>query len=248
MKAQFVSESLEFERGQNPKKIIGIGAHDIIRKKWDELQLSRYIGSLNIEKVNGEWCLALHVNSFPNQYSNIVNQVEKHMGEYLENPYEMQSTAIFPIKKEFVRIFIDIFNERFPDWPIKESMDFERGKETTRALKIGRREVFPDSDLFEEIHEYCEACLRDGWPKEFEEVSSINWSSRFPNFKVLLKGLAGEDPQYRFFLSHEGITIFYAHYVDAGGGRRAYQPREYKIEDMDHFIRILQFNQHYMPR
>lgn len=254
MKAQFVKENLEFERGMDPKSAMGIGQDKVIFNQWEKLMTQKGIGSLNIEKsLNDKLHFVVYVSQFPDAAKSGYKKVMEYLGDYLYGFYNNKGGEIkIRIKPEYNQNFINAYNMRYPDWPIEihESLDFERSKDSKRALRVGQRETYPDIELYEEIHEFWTSMDPEkGWPREFEGASDIDWSKNPVNFKVFFKTLAEEVNQYSFYLTKNGIESFYQRYTDAGGGQRAYKMDDYVIRDFDYFIRILQTNHvQYIPK
>jgi len=46
-----VRESVSFERGKDPKKVMGIGSFEDLKERWNNLQVAPSIGSINLEKL-----------------------------------------------------------------------------------------------------------------------------------------------------------------------------------------------------
>jgi hypothetical protein len=132
---------------------------------------------------------------------------------------------------------------------LDESLGFERGREPKRALRVGHAHLYPDKDLFIEIHEFWENLKEGDWPYGFEGVSPIKWEAKEPNFRVLFKNHKGEQNEYVIYLAkEEGVVMFYDYYVD-GGDVKVHRDEEYHVEDFKHFIRILETNHYqYLPR
>jgi len=383
-----LNESYNFERGQDPKKAIGIGIDNTIFDKWTDFMVEPGVGSVNLDELlNGKWNLVIWVSAFPGAAGKAYEKAQEYFGEYLEDGYNMKSSEIsLRIKPEYVRNFIKAYNKRYVDWPITESedferggdihraigvgrkrnipnyneglaeeimiklsedldnnvnifyaeleedlmdlgydgvdeylafgeereypirsidagikklkwaieeyvkefvwnpkviksmsknifeyltvprydnnkieekidkdlrknwgitesLDFERGQDPKKAMGIGRRETFPDADLFEEIYDYWKNKVPEQkWPYDFESVEPINWYDKYPNFKVNLIQKKGEDPGYKIFLNKDGVMISYKEFKDAGGGRRREEASWFAIGDFVHFIRILQSN------
>ena len=128
MRAKKIYESLDFERGKDPKSSLSIGLSNIIYDKWDDLQEENGIGSINIERsLNSVWHLVIFVAQFPGNAEDGFKKAQKHLGEYLGPFYNRKAGEIkIKILPEYVRAFIDAYNMRYPDWKINEELDFQR--------------------------------------------------------------------------------------------------------------------------
>ena len=126
---------------------------------------------------------------------------------------------------------------------IYENINFERGQDPKSSIGIGHAKLYPSKTLFKRIYKYWEKVPETGWPKEFEELTPIIWSIKEPKFNVILKiNNKLEENSYTFYLTEDGVVMFYDHYIDTNEGQRKYKEKEYYIEDFIHFIRILQSN------
>jgi len=141
MRAKKVNENVNFERGGDPKRSMGIGLSKIIFDKWTEFQLQPGIGSINIEEsFNRNWHLTLHVSLFPGSPSKANKLAKEYFGDYLNDGYNFKGGEIkIIIKPEYVNDFIKAYNMRYPDWPIgvNESVNFERGGDPKKSMGIG---------------------------------------------------------------------------------------------------------------
>lgn len=233
-----VKESLDFERGQDPKRSMKIG-----KAAEEDMIIDSFMDMAGGNLRRFKWSFIKEIIADYTAY--VINIIDSHDGPeyFVMIPGVSISYGGFPSAAAAVADMKIRLKRK------NESLDFERGGDTHRAIGVGRREAYPDTDLFEEIHKHCEHCLRDGWPKEFEFVNPIDWSGMYPAFKVNLKDTKSEDPHYQFFLTKTGIKVFYGTYKDAGGGRRRWETQRYDVKDMIHFGRILASNHvQYMPR
>ena len=160
MKAQFVLENINFERGQDPKTSMGIGLSKSIYNKWEELQQNPGIGSISIDKsLNGRFHLTIHVSQFPNSAKEGFKKAKDIFGPLIGDFYNIKAGEILiVIPEEFERAFIDAYNMRYPHWPFNESMDFNRTGEVLRDMGVGVKRNIPKyskdlaNDIIEEFH------------------------------------------------------------------------------------------------
>ena len=142
MKAQFVSENINFERGQDPKSALGIGEVDHIIDQWNNLQQSPGIGSLNLRILDGEVKLEIYVSYMPGSaaqgrksVSENFNMEYFHEGRYLDGP-----NLYYTIKDEYADLFQEAFRKIY-NIQMDESMDFERGQDPKEAMDIGNKDA-----------------------------------------------------------------------------------------------------------
>ena len=136
-----VRESLNFERGQDPKKTMDIGLERQIIKELLDFGKKMGIGSIGLQKSGGDltlWIADYGARS-DEEFRNMVN---KSFGsEYFSNIYAIEkkgtwkSNRILIIKPEYHNVFKNVFDE---EGYIKESLNFERGLEPKQAMGIGR--------------------------------------------------------------------------------------------------------------
>jgi len=122
MKAKYVYESLDFERGRDPKSTIGIGLAIVVYNRWEELQQTQGIGSINIEKsLNGRWHLVIYVSQIGNSKKYGFDRTKAIFGDLIGNFYNTKGGEILiAIPNEYERGFIDAYNLRYPEWPMEE--------------------------------------------------------------------------------------------------------------------------------
>jgi len=122
MKAKYVYESLDFERGRDPKSTIGIGLAIVVYNRWEELQQTQGIGSINIEKsLNGRWHLVIYVSQIGNSKKYGFDRAKAIFGDLIGNFYNTKGGEILiAIPNEYERGFIDAYNLRYPEWPMEE--------------------------------------------------------------------------------------------------------------------------------
>lgn len=112
-----VKESINFERGKDPKKILDLGIEQAILKGLKELQLSPGIGSINL--IRGGYQLA--VNDYNRKYTPEFRALLDScfpFSPFLEAGVSINSGSktfrklfIVEIKPEYVKIFQDSFDE-----------------------------------------------------------------------------------------------------------------------------------------
>jgi len=157
-----VSEAIDFERGKDPKESMGLGAIELLQKQWEDVQQSNGTGSMEIKQDNDLLYLRIYVTKWPESNHQNRLTVESIMGtEYFDSTrsYQGGSYNYYSIKPEYQDLFIKTYNKIYPAWPfkkktrVKESLDFERGKDPIEALKVGMRNraleisgVFDDND------------------------------------------------------------------------------------------------------
>jgi hypothetical protein len=109
-----------FERGQNLKKSMKIGIFEDIKNKWELIQQSQGIGSIGMDKMaDGEWNISFHVNKFPGSIYRVKEVVKEYLDSYVKEPWFAISTLYYPIKEEYQKTFVDVYNDRYPDWTIE---------------------------------------------------------------------------------------------------------------------------------
>lgn len=134
MKAQFVYENLDFERGKDPKKSMDIGTAHIHRKIVDEtVWEANFTPELyDIETVipdyMGHPILILKLKDPLSHKSHAHQGVSNVPGSFVMHQSSMEE-AIESVKKRIIS-YIDRKT-------VKESLDFERGKDPKRSLDIG---------------------------------------------------------------------------------------------------------------
>jgi hypothetical protein len=116
MKAQYVYEALDFQRGKDPKSAMDIGLSQTIYDKWERLQQESGIGSINIQKsLNSRWHLVIYVSKMPNSSSDGFKKAKDIFGPLIGDFYNYKGGEILiAIPKEFERAFIDAYKMRYP--------------------------------------------------------------------------------------------------------------------------------------
>jgi len=127
MKARFVYERLDFERGQDPKVSMGIGR--IVGIK----EIKVHYRTDNSYRDQGAYVLK--------DFSN--NKFNKYWRDFrfiTEDDEWLEAKDVVGYRIRFEDNIYDLIDTELP---IKESLDFERGKDPKRALQIGLVEL-PD--------------------------------------------------------------------------------------------------------
>jgi len=234
-----VKESLDFERGQDPKKSMKIG-----QAAEEDMIIDSFMDMAGGNLRRFKWSFIKEIIADYTAY--VINIIDSHDGPeyFVMIPGVSISYGGFPSAAAAVADMKIRLKRK------NESLDFERGGDPKRSLKVGRRETFPDADLFEEIYDYWKNKAHSSkWPYDFESVEPINWNARYPNFKVNLIRKNGETPGYTFYLNKNGVEVSYKQFKNAGGGKRREERSWDEINDFDHFIRIVQSNHvMYIPR
>ena len=129
---------MDFERGQDPKESMGIGLENGIFDKWDKLLKEPDIQSITPEKsLNGKWHLVIQPweERSPRK---IYNKVAKYFPGLLNPFYNSKSGKVYiMILPKYVKNFIRVYNKRYPNYKLEESLDFERGKDPKEAIGVG---------------------------------------------------------------------------------------------------------------
>lgn len=133
MKAQFVSENMDFERGVDPKKTMGVGMLNKDISDYNKKQLEDYfidILPLLFPDVKDFRELLLNrADGYLNSKSTdiVFNFSENKLIDYkfirTFNPYKLYS---------------DYIRGLYPD-DVFENLDFERGQEPKDALQVGKK-------------------------------------------------------------------------------------------------------------
>jgi len=112
-----------FERKGDIKKSTKIGIFQDIKDKWENVQLSKGIGSMNIERLkNGNLVLVFHLTSFPGSFQTVQEIVKKYYSEYTDpRGFPYKAEAYFIIFPQFEQTFIDVYNDRYPDWKFTDN-------------------------------------------------------------------------------------------------------------------------------
>lgn len=139
MKAQFVYENMDFDRGQDPKKVIGVGLVSKIMNGIQELKKKGYSNFDTYYDDEGakDLYLEIHFGSVSGKTENEMKEdVEKAFPGMLE--YEMARVwkLFYKIKRKYGFYFEEaLYNIHHG---ISESLEFKRGKDPYDSLKIGR--------------------------------------------------------------------------------------------------------------
>jgi hypothetical protein len=158
-----IKESLNFERGQNPREILKLGLPTKIKKGIWGLSSERGVSTINIS--GNRDCAWLDVTDYIDNEKLFLNYVKKNFGSDFFSDIEIK-----PIQKKLSRIkgrswrtehkliikseYQQFFKNAFtPDGLIKESLNFERGQDPKDAMSIGRVEERKQK-LIAEITEY----------------------------------------------------------------------------------------------
>lgn len=118
-----LKESVKFERGKDPKTAMDIGIEGDIRNRWDQLQNTQGIGSVNLSRVtdSNRLYFRMWANQFPGSEGRIREAMKRVMVEYIDYDgglFQESANLYFPIRKGVEQLFIDIYNELYPDWPL----------------------------------------------------------------------------------------------------------------------------------
>lgn len=239
MKAQFVYENIEFQRGRDPKSSLGLGIVGLVQRELEKTG-RKWNGPISIT-VRG------NVNGKLYQWSNPANQLDLTVydnGDIWMEAIDSEDNILNLRYKE------DIYNllkngglikffdlEEWEYTTLQENVNFQRGRNPKRSMTIGHSKIYPEKVLFEEIHEYIE---NDGWPG-WEEVTPIEWNWKEPTFKATAKrgsGLKkGSEKIYTFYLTEkEGVVLFIEYYIEDVGEDQS----EFYIENFSHWIKILE--------
>jgi hypothetical protein len=115
MRARKVYESVQFQRGADPKTSLSIGLADKIGKEWQELVDDGV--SINIAMGRNEWYVIVlhHPPARPE-----AKKVEEVWGEYLHFPgqFHRSNDLAIPIKPGYEEAFKQAYNERYPNWKL----------------------------------------------------------------------------------------------------------------------------------
>lgn len=126
---------------------------------------------------------------------------------------------------------------------IYEAIDFERGLDPKRSMRVGHAEIFPDKDLFLRIHKYC----TDNRFPEFDRVTPIFWDNDAqgnpivePQFKAFVKEGPSrfDDNFYTVYLTSEGVIAFHE-YQDFEG---QWREQEHEVPYADFWRRMMEAN------
>lgn len=184
MKAQFVRESLEFERGQDPKSSMGIGLSKTVYNKWEELQQTHGIGSINIDKsLNGRFHLTIYVSQIGNSSREGFIKAKEIFGPLIGDFYNLKGGEIkIVIPEEFEKAFIDAYNMRYPEWPITESIEFNRTGDVLRDIGVGNKRNIPkySKELAHDIlesSEYPNKQLDELWNNLAEDLEEYGYNT-----------------------------------------------------------------------
>lgn len=141
MKAQFVTENMNFERGQDPKKSMDIGKSYLDREK-----IKSIIWSLDldfeaifkdpyefIESYKGYPILVFF--DFPEKWYGISNPSLEIISV---GPYSSKNLALNKIKEE-----IDDYEISKKENVIKENLNFQKNQDPLTSLRIGRIHTVP---------------------------------------------------------------------------------------------------------
>lgn len=118
-----LNESVNFERGLDPKLSMDIGVTQTIVNKWEEFLKELGIRSLSLEKsLNGKW----HLVTIPFEIATpkiIYSKIQRYFGDYIGPTYRRKNSnpeISVMIKPEFVKNFIRAYNIRYPDFPLED--------------------------------------------------------------------------------------------------------------------------------
>jgi hypothetical protein len=143
MKAKFVNESVNFERGQDPKDAMGLGERSRLKKIFKEMiYYLELTGVAYVEEEEGEGPLFLFRGPGSGVLSSVKRELKKHgIWDYFENQYFSKkhgdTFVYFYLKPESVSILKDM-NIHWRD-RMDESLNFERGQEPRDAMGIGKK-------------------------------------------------------------------------------------------------------------
>jgi len=116
-----LNESINFERGIEPKKAMNIGITQAIFNKWASLVDEKDIRALSLEKsLNGRW--HLEVVPFMMPVKKVYRKVMDSLGHYLNTGFRRKADdhIFIMIKPEFANDFIQAYNLRYPKFAIQD--------------------------------------------------------------------------------------------------------------------------------
>jgi len=140
-----IKESLDFERGKDPKEVLELGLPAKVKNGLWGLSRERGTGSINIMgNRNESW---LEVSDYSADADTFLKNVERNFGDQFFSDIEQrnilkrggswQCKFRLMIKPEYRELFKNAFDaEGF----IKESINFERGGDPMDTMEIGRVE------------------------------------------------------------------------------------------------------------
>lgn len=153
MIAKKVFENIPFERG-NIGNLVGLTKS--ISTKWEEIVQTRQ-GSISVEKWRSTWYLVYQTDK---SFKEAMNLIQDLFGKYINftsyfepegNTKIWSHELVIPIKPEFKKYFIEAHNLRYPSNKIEESINFERGQDPKKSMRLGKyksliRIAFEDPD------------------------------------------------------------------------------------------------------
>jgi len=180
MRAKRVAESVNFERGQDPKRSMGIGKHSLQKdftEYYDDM-LDYFVDNLHI-LIGMKLKNSLQNGSISSKNFAKVKEIIKDYLEYCTfDEYYLDTEVTFNDLVERLR------------FSVNESIRFERGKDPKKALGIGRVRPYPDMtvDQFqrwfrEEILPYVDD---DGEQAIVDNLLMNDWESDLEVSKYLM--------------------------------------------------------------